>query len=214
MKHRKLRIILATLISMVPTSKLRCFLYKSILGYKIHKSIIGWRTVIVVRNANLDRCRIGGKNRFWGPMNISINRNSSIGSSNIFNCGWWTLEKKFDNANYESNLLIEEDTLITGNHYIDVVGSFTLSKKSWIAGTGSQFWTHGAGVIDRNIFIGEDCYIGSAVRFAPGSSIGRNSLIGLGSVVTNKFNIENVIIAGQPAKIIREDYNWKTKENI
>ncbi len=214
MKHRKLRIILAKLISIAPTSKLRCFLYKSILGYKIHKSIIGWRTVIVVNSADLNRCRIGGKNHFIGPMNISINKNASIGSSNIFNCGWWTIEKQFDNTNYESNLLIEEDTLITGNHYIDVVGSFTLSKKSWIAGNGSQFWTHGAGVSDRNIFIGENCYIGSAVRFAPGSSIGKSSLVGLGSIVTKKFNTENVIIAGQPAKILRENYNWKTQENI
>ncbi len=212
--YRKLKIILAILISLSPTSKLRCFLYKLIFGYKIYKSFIGWKTVIVVNNANLDRCRISGKNRFIGPMNISINKNSSIGSSNIFICGLWTIKEQFENSNYESNLLIEEDTLITENHYIDLAGSFTLSKKSWIAGNGSQFWTHGAGVSDHNIFIGENCYIGSAVRFAPGSSIGKNSLIGLGSIVTKKFTKENVIIAGQPAKIIREDYNWETQKHI
>lgn len=213
MKYRKIKIILGKLISMAPTSKLRCFLYRNIFGYKIQKAKIGWGTFIVVKDANLDGCIIGKHNSFTGPMNISINKNASMGSSNIFNCNWW-IEQESDNVYNKPNLLMESGTRISNNHYIDIAGSFTLCKKSMIAGRGSQFWTHGAGAIDRNIFIGENCYIGSAVRFSPGSSIGKNSLIGLGSVVTKKFNTENVIIAGQPAKIIREDYDWKTRKNI
>ena len=214
MKNRKLRIIFGHLISILPTSKLRCFLYRTIFDYKIYQSTIGWRTVIVVHCAKLIECQIRNNNRFIGPMNIIINNNSFIGSGNTFDCGWWTIDNQLENMNYARNLLIEENTHIGTGHYVDVVGSFMLSKNSWIAGRGSQFWTHGAGVHDRNIFIGENCYVGSAVRFAPGSSIGNNSIVGLGSVITKKFNSENVIIAGQPAKIIRENYNWKTQENI
>lgn len=202
------------LISRMPTNKLRCFLYRTIFGYNIHQSKIGWRTVIVVDYAKLIECQIGSGNRFVGPMNIVINKNAFIGSGNIFDCGWWSIDEQLENMNYERNLLIEADTHIGSGHHIDVVGSFTLSKNSLIAGKGSQFWTHGAGVRDRNIFIGKNCYIGSAVRFAPGSSIGNNSIVGLGSIITKKFNSKNVMIAGQPAKIIRENYNWKTQENI
>lgn len=205
--------ILGYLISIMPTSKLRCLLYQIVFGYDINQSRIGWKTVIVVDHAKFIKCQIGRKNSFIGPINILIKENASIGSMNVFSCGWWTIEKQFENANYERNLLIEENTMITSEHFIDIVGSFTLRKNSWIAGKGSQFWTHGAGVHDRNILIGENCYIGSAVRFAPGSSIGDNSLVGLGSIVTKKFTSINVIIAGQPAKVIRENYNWKTQDN-
>ena len=104
--------------------------------------------------------------------------------------------------------------MITSNHYFDVAGTFVLGNNSWIAGIGSQFWTHGAGVQERNITIGERCYLGSAVRFAPGSSVGDNCIVGLGSVVTKEFNSNNAVIAGHPAKIIRENYDWKTKQTI
>ena len=135
----------------------------------------------------MDRCKIGKKNRFIGPINISINKNAIIGSFNLFHCGWWEIEEQFGNANHESNLLIEEDTLMGMYHHVDLFGSFTLGKKSRIVGRGSQFWTHGAGVIAHHMVIEENCYIGSGVRFAPGSSIGKNSIVGLGSVVTKNL---------------------------
>lgn len=183
-------------------------------GYEISQSKIGWKTIIVVDNATLTKCHIGRRNSFVGPMGIMIKEDASIGSMNSFSCGWWATEKQYENRNYERSLLLEKNSLITSDHYVDVVGSFTLAKESWIAGKGSQFWTHGAGVSDRNIVIGENCYVGSAVRFAPGSSIGHNTLVGLGSIITKKFTSVNVIIAGQPAKVIRENYNWKTQDNI
>jgi acetyltransferase-like isoleucine patch superfamily enzyme len=76
----------------------------------------------------------------------------------------------------------------------------------------SQFWTHGAGVIDRDIQIGRDCYLGSAVRFAPGSGIGNNVIVALGSVVTEKFDISKAMIGGVPAKVLKKNYNWKLEE--
>jgi len=139
LKNRKLRIILSYLISIMPANKLRCFLYRTIFGYEVHRSTIGIMTIINVDSAKLIECHIGRKNKFIGPMNIFLNKNASIGSSNIFDCGSWVLEKQFDNANYERNLTMEENTRISLFHYIDVVGSFTLSKNSRIAGRGSQF---------------------------------------------------------------------------
>lgn len=213
MKSKK-NIILSYLISIMPTSRLRVFLYRNIFGYHINNSILGWNTVILVSQANLNGCCIGRKNKFTGPIDITIKKGAIIGERNIFQCGWWTLEEKFKKAGYDRNLIIGVDSLITSNHYFDIVGSFILGDASWIAGYGSQFWTHGVGAIERNISIGKYCYIGSAVRFAPGVSIGNNTLISLGSVLTNRYNEENVLIGGQPAKILTRNYKWKSEDNL
>jgi acetyltransferase-like isoleucine patch superfamily enzyme len=214
MNNRKIKLMLAHIIGLIPTNRIRCFLYRKLFGYRIYRAYIGWATILVVDYAELIECRIGRLNKFIGPMRISIKKNSSIGPMNSFNCGWWTKDDQFKSANYDCCLHIGMNTLITSNHHIDVVGSFVLGNNSWIAGTGSQFWTHGAGIQERNITIGEGCYLGSAVRFSPGSSVGDNCIVGLGSVVTKKFTANNAIIAGHPAKIIRENYDWKTKNDI
>lgn len=51
--------------------------------------------------------------------------------------------------------------------------------------------------IGKNVWIGADCTI------LPGVNIGDNSVIGAGSVVTKNVP-DNVVVAGNPAKIIKE----------
>ncbi len=51
--------------------------------------------------------------------------------------------------------------------------------------------------------IGTDCVIGSGVTINPHTKIGNGSIVGGGSVVTKDIP-ENVVVAGVPAKIIKE----------
>jgi acetyltransferase-like isoleucine patch superfamily enzyme len=53
------------------------------------------------------------------------------------------------------------------------------------------------------IEIGDNVYVGMGVRILKGASIGSNSVIGAGSVVTGKIPA-NVIAAGNPCRVIRE----------
>jgi acetyltransferase-like isoleucine patch superfamily enzyme len=215
MKNLKIKYLFAKIIALLPTNIIRCYLYRKLLKYKIYKTYIGRKTVIAVDDAEFVECSIGGRNKFVGPMRITIGKGSTIGSKNDFNCGGWTKTEQFKSANYERCLDIGKETLITKNHYFDVAGLFAIGDYSCIAGINSQFWTHGAGVKDRNVTIGEHCYIGSAVRFAPGSSVGDNCIVGLGSVVTKSMiTANNAIVAGHPAKVIRENYDWKTSMDI
>ncbi|MBL8090499.1 MAG: hypothetical protein KF758_17550 [Anaerolineales bacterium] len=202
------KLIFAICISILPLSLLRVLGYR-LLGYRITKSKIGFGTLILVDNFIINQSKIGWFNLFVGPMNVTLDKNVSIGHQNKFICGYWVLQEQYKKFNYTRTLQIEESALITSHHYFDVVGTFILGERSWVAGVDSQFWTHGAGTQNRTIKIGNDCYIGSAVRFAPNTSIGNNSLVALGSVVSNQFQDENVLIGGTPARILKENYNWK-----
>lgn len=52
------------------------------------------------------------------------------------------------------------------------------------------------------VVIGDDCFIGANSILLKGTVLGKNVIVGAGSVVHGKFP-DNVIIAGNPAKIIR-----------
>ena len=61
----------------------------------------------------------------------------------------------------------------------------------------------------------ENCFIGMRSIILPGVTIGKNSIIGAGSVVTKNI-VSNVVAAGNPAKIICsiEDYSDKIQKEI
>ena len=206
----KVKIILAAIISIVPINALRVLGYR-LLGYKV-SGRVGFGTVIAVSEARIAKCKIGPFNLFIGPMKVEIDEGASIRDRNTFVCGFWTAQEQYRDKNYARSLQIGTNTLITSRHHFDVAGSFILGDGSWIAGIGSQFWTHGAGVTDRDIRIGRDCYIGSAVRFGPGSAMGDNVIVAMGSVVTKKFDISKVMIGGVPATILKQDYDWKLEQ--
>jgi len=201
----------ALVASLLPSNVLRCLAYRLLFRYDIQRSSIGLGTILLVKAARLEHCRVGKFNRFVGPMTVIIGKDATVGPFNEFSCGSWTLEERFKDADYMRYLSIGEQTVITSNHVFDIVGSFILGKMSWIAGKGSQFWTHGVGVEDRNVSIGEGCYVGSAVRFVPGASIANNCLVAIGSVVTNKLSEDNTLVAGVPARIIKRNYDWKAR---
>lgn len=205
--------LLAKIISVLPTATLRSLAYRIILKYRIVDSHIGFGTIICVDKAEIVCSRIGRYNRFLGPMSMVIHDDAVIGSCNKFICGAWTLEARYQNRNFERHLEIGEKTLITDNHYFDVTGAFSLGSRSCIAGYNSQFWTHGGvNVADRNIEIGQECYIGSAVRFCPGAGVGDHVLVGMGSVVTRTIDKNHAVVAGVPAAVIRENYDWKERK--
>lgn len=56
--------------------------------------------------------------------------------------------------------------------------------------------------IPKQVSIGNNVWIGGGVTILPGISLGNNVIVGAGSVVTKSFP-DNVVIAGNPAKIIK-----------
>lgn len=56
--------------------------------------------------------------------------------------------------------------------------------------------------IPKDVIIGNNVWLGANVTILPGVELGDNVVVGAGSVVTKSFP-KNVVIAGNPAKIIR-----------
>lgn len=57
--------------------------------------------------------------------------------------------------------------------------------------------------LGRPVTIGNDCWIGGRAVINPGVTLGDNVIVGSGSVVTKSFP-SNVVIAGNPAKIMKK----------
>lgn len=55
---------------------------------------------------------------------------------------------------------------------------------------------------NRDVYIGENVWIGAGVIIVPGVHIGKNSVIGAGSVVTKDIP-ENVLALGVPARVVK-----------
>jgi len=55
----------------------------------------------------------------------------------------------------------------------------------------------------KEIIIGENCWIGMNSVILPGVHLGNNVIVGAGSVVTKSFLDSHIVIAGNPAQLIK-----------
>lgn len=55
----------------------------------------------------------------------------------------------------------------------------------------------------KPITIGDNCWIGGHATINPGVELGNNVVVASGSVVTKNFP-DNVVVAGNPARVIKE----------
>ena len=202
----KIKKLLALGVSLLPTSGLRSFGYRALLGYAIGAGTrIGFRAVIGVESFRCgERCVIGRSCTFWGPMRVSIGDQVSIGRWNHFETPGIAASPERASMNYARRLNIGANVLIHEAHYFDLYGAITIGEGTWIAGRDTQFWTHGASVTERDITLGAGCYIGSAARFAPGSGLGDRVVAGLGAVISGKIGGNDIVVGGVPAKMLRD----------
>lgn len=62
---------------------------------------------------------------------------------------------------------------------------------------------------NEDVIISDNVWIGAEVTLLKGTFISKNSIVGYGSLVTRRYDKENVVIAGKPARIIKENVYWK-----
>lgn len=97
----------------------------------------------------------------------------------------------------ENSITIENDCMFSGNVEI------------WNSDTHLITDLEGKGINpSKPIHINNHVWIGKHVKILKGVTIGSYSVIGMGSIVTKDINSHS-IAAGNPAKIIKENINWK-----
>lgn len=123
-----------------------------------------------------------------------------------------------------------ESLVVLNSHFICNGGKFILARgmkhqkiligKNCLLSSSIAFYTSdGHALIDSktnkcinlsggNITIGNHCWIGYNVTFLRNASIADDVVVGSCSLVTKKFTTSNCIIAGAPAKIVRENISW------
>lgn len=95
-----------------------------------------------------------------------------------------------------------------GNYY-QAIGKITIGRGTYIApNVGIITSNHDLNNLDKHlppedVVIGEKCWIGMNSIILPGVSLGSQTIVGAGSVVTKSFTNGNCVIAGNPARIIK-----------
>lgn len=63
----------------------------------------------------------------------------------------------------------------------------------------------------EDITIGEHCWIGLGCIILKGTTIAPHTVVAAGSICTTEYHKGNCIIAGNPAKVVKENIDWDRK---
>jgi acetyltransferase-like isoleucine patch superfamily enzyme len=218
-KPSKSRLLVLAVCAVMP-SFLKRPIYRLFFGYKIGKRVrIGISIIdaadchidddvqmghfnVVTRVQKLtikDHVRIGHLNIIRGGDEVSLGRYCEIIRMNEINS---IPEPEVVNK-IDPVFLLGDGSIVTTGHKIDFTDRVEIGRRVILGGRNSSIWTHNR---QRTlpIMIGSLVYMGSEIRMAPGSAIPARSIVGIGSVITAALTEEGKLIAGVPAKTIKE----------
>ena len=217
--YMKFRLLLKGIIAIFP-SFLKRFCYRHLFGYKVGKRVRIGLSIIDAGECSIDDdVSIGHLNIFIGTKKLTMGDHTRIGHLNIIRGGDEVRLGRYSevirlneiNSIPEPDVVNEVDptfilgpgSVIVASHKIDFTDRVELGKRVILGGRNSSLWTHNR-QMTRPIRIGDHSYLGSEIRIAPGGEIPANCIVGIGSVVTKKFEDEYRLIAGVPAKIAKD----------
>lgn len=218
-RTNKIRFFVLACIAFLP-SFLKRPCYRLFFGYRIGRRVRVGLSILDVRNCSIDDdARIGHLNIIIGVQQLTIGEHVRIGHLNIIRGGdEVTLERYAEIIRMnEINSIPEPEvvnpidprfslgagSVITTGHKIDFTDRVVIGKRTIIGGRNSSLWTHNRQRTET-IEIGDHAYVGSEIRVAPGGSIPSRCIVGIGSVIVSKITDEGWLIAGVPAKAIKE----------
>lgn len=221
------KIIMQILAAFIPNRKKRKEFRRKYKPAKIvgkdNKIYVGQKEVFSV--PNLEISINGNGNIIRIPENHQVTGSISIKSSeSLIDIKSTKKVNIFVSTIFQTGqkLLIDEDTIIHGAHiFLHEKDASVIIGKDCLFSSNITIWaTDGHAILDNDtgeilnsiakpIIINDHCWCGHSVFMTKNAGLASNSVIAGGSVVTKTFEKENIIIAGNPAKIVKENIIWK-----
>lgn len=131
---------------------------------------------------------LSGTTCFGAGSRISVSRGAVLSLGDKFvNTAKCTIVCA-DKLTIGNNVLVSWDTLIMDTDWHETININTMhiNEKS------------------RPIEIGNNVWIAARATILKGSKIGNGSIVGAGVVITKQYDQENVVIAGNPARVVKD----------
>jgi acetyltransferase-like isoleucine patch superfamily enzyme len=218
-RSSKLRLAALALVAALP-GFLKRPLYRRLFGYKVGRRVRLGLSLIDARECEIaDDVEVGHLNMVVGVGRLSIGEHARIGHLNVIRggdeveIGRWAEIFRMNEINSIPDPIVVNPTdprfrlgdgaVVTAGHKIDFTDRVCIGRRTIIGGRNSSLWTHNR-QRTRPIEIGELTYVGSEIRVAPGGVIPSRCIVGIGAVVTGRLEGEYRLIAGVPARAVKE----------
>jgi len=215
----KARLLVLAACAVLPSFLKRPF-YRWFFGYRIGKRVQIGCSIIDARECTIDDdVRIGHFNIVTRVQKLTIKDHVRIGHLNIIRGGAEVSLGRYCeiirmneiNSIPDADVVNEIDpvfvlgdgSIVTTGHKIDFTDRVEIGRRVILGGRNSSLWTHNR-QRTMPITIGSLVYMGSEIRMAPGSAIPARSIVGIGSVITAQLAEEGKLIAGVPARTVKE----------
>ncbi|HEX7316884.1 MAG TPA: hypothetical protein VF297_23485 [Pyrinomonadaceae bacterium] len=191
-------------------------LYRWLFRYRIGRRVrLGFTLIDAAECEIADDVRVGHLNFFVGVGKLTVGDHAHVGHLNVIrggdevSIGRYAEILRMNEINSIPNPDVVNTTdprfhlgdgaVVTAGHKIDFTDRVSIGRRSILGGRNSSLWTHNR-QRTRPIEIGEQTYVGSEIRVAPGGVIPSRCIVGIGSVVTGRIEGEYQLIAGVPAR--------------
>ena len=215
----KFRLLALAIVAVFP-SFLKRTVYRLFFGYQVGQRVRIGFSIIDANECQIgDDVSIGHLNAVIGVKKLVLGDHVRIGHLNIIRGGDEVLIGRYaeiirmneinsipdpDVVNpTDPRFLLGEGSIITTGHKIDFTDRVQIGRRSILGGRNSSLWTHNR-QRTRPITIGSFAYVGSEIRIAPGGTLPSKCIVGIGSVVTGELTEEESLIAGVPAKAVKQ----------
>ena len=196
-------LIACIFIALIPSNWIRIFCYRILLGYEIScRSKIGFGTILHVRHCVINDSHIGILNRISCEsleLNCAVIKKMNVIrkiDSFVMSHGAVIVSHNYFVGTTLPNILMADfflgkNSVITSNHYFDLVNHIRVGDNVVIGGSQTQIWTHGFDInrnmISAPVVLQDNIYIGSRCLLCLGVEIASNVSIGAGTCVSRSI---------------------------